>query len=255
MARIDLALQAQFESKYSHALYENSTRLVNLQKDKVIPLDIFRQLMGVPDKRFLNTSELTRNVINSAVEEVNQRADFMVELSPIKSGKKIVAFEWAVKSKSSSTQTVQMFPEEEVPLYTRIKNDFEQVSEQRLMMILRDFEQSYVQEKMAYTKKYAKQNAAGRYPFAYLISALKDDYQDHKQAQVAVDSAVKVSSDVERQWRNKLREINTEIKHWENLLAISPAKSKASMQNLLNKTQDKLKQHCSSQSAKDIEVS
>jgi hypothetical protein len=44
---LDVDLQSDFESKYGHALYENSTRFINLQKNKIIPLDTFRKILGV----------------------------------------------------------------------------------------------------------------------------------------------------------------------------------------------------------------
>jgi len=41
---LDVDLQSEFESKYGHALYENSTRFVNLQKNKVVQLETFRKI-------------------------------------------------------------------------------------------------------------------------------------------------------------------------------------------------------------------
>src|SRR3990167_3644070 len=44
---IDLNVQSKFDSKYGHALYENASRLVNLQKEKIIELGLFKKLFCV----------------------------------------------------------------------------------------------------------------------------------------------------------------------------------------------------------------
>ena len=102
---INLDLQAAFESKYGHSLYENSTRFVNMTKGKIIQLDTFRKLLGVSDKKYSSMRELTRNVIKPAVEEVNDRAEFVVNLQPIKTGRRVSGYELTVNSKKKSTPT------------------------------------------------------------------------------------------------------------------------------------------------------
>ncbi|HAU0145196.1 TPA: replication initiation protein, partial [Legionella pneumophila] len=99
---IDVDLQSEFESKYGHALYENSTRFINLQKNKIISLDTFRKILGVPEDKYPSMRELTRNVISPSLEEVNDRANFAVSLDPIRVGRKITGFEVLVKNKKNT---------------------------------------------------------------------------------------------------------------------------------------------------------
>ena len=53
---IDVDLQSEFESKYGHALYENSTRFINLQKNKIIQLETFRKILGVQEDKYINAA-------------------------------------------------------------------------------------------------------------------------------------------------------------------------------------------------------
>ncbi|HFD2357778.1 TPA: replication initiation protein, partial [Legionella pneumophila] len=102
---IDIDLQSEFESKYGHALYENSTRFINLQKNKIISLDTFRKILGVPEDKYPSMRELTRNVISPSLEEVNDRANFAVSLDPIRVGRKITGFEVLVQNKKNTIKS------------------------------------------------------------------------------------------------------------------------------------------------------
>jgi len=65
---IDLELQSQFESKYGHSLYENSTRFLNLQKGKIIPLDTNERGQGRVIIHFSSPSEadwLVQHFVNN----------------------------------------------------------------------------------------------------------------------------------------------------------------------------------------------
>ena len=101
---IDLDVQAKFESKYGHSLYENSTRFVNLHKSKIIQIDTFRKILGVQENRYSSIRELTRNVIKPSIEEVNDRAEFVVNIKSMKNGRKTTAFELTVVGKKRNIQ-------------------------------------------------------------------------------------------------------------------------------------------------------
>ena len=100
---IDIDLQAEFESKYGHSLYENSTRFLNMQKGKVLQLDTFRKLLGIGDEKYQSMRELSRIVIKPALEEVNDIANFIVGLQTVRTGRKIIGFELAVNPKKKNT--------------------------------------------------------------------------------------------------------------------------------------------------------
>lgn len=247
---LDVELQSEFESKYGHALYENSTRFVNLQKSKIIQLDIFRKMLGVQENKYSSMRELTRNVISPSLEEVNDRANFVVHLETVKNGRKIIGFEVSVKNKKKSIapdNSLGISRNENVQ--KEIKEAFGILNESILKNILNSYPEEYIQEKITYTKKHAKKSNAGLYPIAYFISAIKYDYKfkDEHQQQ---ENAEKLS-DTEIESNNKLSQLQSDLSHWEKLLEYAKKSNNEvqikNIQNIVVGCQEKLNQYYSDQ--------
>jgi plasmid replication initiation protein len=244
---LDIDLQSEFESKYGHALYENSTRFVNLQKNKVIQLDTFRKILGVQGDKYPSMRELTRNVIAPSVEEVNDRADFVVSLETMKNGRKITGFEVSVKNKKKSivTDNAQHISENE-KINKEIKQAFGVLSESVLENILNNYSEEYILEKIAYTKKCAKKESSGFYPIPYFISAIKHNYKFKEELQPQNTQEKTVDGKIE--WQNKLLRMQQDLKHWERMLEYGKARNNDSQiktaQNDILRCQEKIKQHC-----------
>ncbi|CAK0743415.1 hypothetical protein CCP3SC15_1260001 [Gammaproteobacteria bacterium] len=84
-ARIKLAILCQFRNKYAPAFYEN----LELYTNREIPIwdvavDELRSILGVGDKMKVFT-EFRRYVLNPALQEINDKADFNVTVVEIKS--------------------------------------------------------------------------------------------------------------------------------------------------------------------------
>lgn len=243
---IDVDLQSEFESKYGHALYENSTRFINLQKNKIISLDTFRKILGVPEDKYPSMRELTRNVISPSLEEVNDRANFAVSLDPIRVGRKITGFEVLVKSKKNTIiSEVSCIDRENEQIHKEIKSTFGILNESILENIINNYSEEYIQEKINYTKKYAKKERTGFYPIPYFISALKHDYKFKEEPKPEV-SQEKASND-EAEWEKKLFALQAELNHWEKLSGYTKAGDNQehvkNMQKFVLEAQEKLKQH------------
>lgn len=244
---IDIDLQSEFESKYSHALYENSTRFINLQKNKIIHLDIFRKILGVQNDKYINTRELTRNVIKPSLEEVNDRSDFIVSLDTVKNGRKTTGFEIAIKSKKKSiinpNDTSNAKQHEKIS--EQIKLEFGIISATVLSNILTNYSEEYLLEKIAYTKKYAKKDSSGLYPIPYFISAIKHDYK-FKEVQQTSNSSDKAENEFD-DWSRKLSLLQSDLRHWENRLAIANASKKEAeieaIQRVISGCQEKINHH------------
>ena len=212
---IDVDLQSQFESKYSHSLYENGTRFVNLYQNKVIQLDVFRKILGVPEDKYLNMREFNRSVIQPAIEEVNDRSDFTVELQGQKVGKKICAFEISAKARKIKNIN-EAIPE---PTHSKIKEEifytFGTVNKNVLGSIFLNYSEEYIFNKIAYTKKYAKKEQSGYYPIPYFISALKNDYsvKENNESKKEVLITEKKSD-----WDIKLEYLQSDLRYWEKRL-------------------------------------
>lgn len=239
---IDLDLQAKFESKYGHSLYENSTRFVNLNKGKIIQLDTFRKLLGVDAEKYPSMREFTRNVINPAVEEVNDRADFVVNLNGIKAGRKITGYELIVtpKKKIDQTQEADVCSNINHNLLNDIKNNFGHVGDAIIGNIFSSYDDEYILEKILYTKRFTKKNQEGFYPIAYLISALKMDYKTSEQLGDSLQDKQDQGSNILKDWMEEEKVLQREITHWQRLVSWQPTDNN---RTILADCEEKLRRH------------
>ena len=67
-ARIDLAVQRQFESQYALALYENCVRFRRVDSTGWIPLETWRGLLGVRDGQYARYADLRIRALDPAVD-------------------------------------------------------------------------------------------------------------------------------------------------------------------------------------------
>jgi plasmid replication initiation protein len=221
---IDMELQSQFESKYGHALYENSTRFLNLQKGKIIYLDTFRKLLGA-DGKYSSMREFNRNVIRPSVEEVNDRSDFIVDLKNISAGRKTIGFEISVLAKKNKAP-VNMCKINNEPnkIEEEIKKNFGAVSREVVNNILKNYSEEYLREKIAYTKTYARKDKLGFYPIPYLIKAIKDNYQFPGKDALEEEKLTEII-DSESVWHECLRLLQGDLKHWQHQLSCARARN------------------------------
>jgi plasmid replication initiation protein len=210
---IDLDIQSKYESKYSHALYENCTRLVNLQKEKIISLDIFRKMLGVPESKYLTMRELTRNVIRPSLEEVNDKADFRIDLESMKVGSKIIGFKIAAVNKITDVSSLKS----KKTLVNIINETFGELRQAILIDILKNYSEAYILEKIEYTKKYARRESSGLHPIRYFISALKGDYVSNNTLSKIILGDGN-DSDISK-WIENLKTLKSNAEHWERMLA------------------------------------
>lgn len=245
---IDLDIQSQFVSRYGHSLYENSTRFVNLKKDKIISLDIFRKMLGVREDKYPSARELMRNVIKTSIEEVNDCANFVVNLDSIKSGRKITGFELSVTNKKKTSLLERKIePSKQIEIQQLIKLAFGEVSVSILNNILEDYPQDYILEKITYTKKHARKEQTGLYPIAYFISALRDDYKDIGQL---VDDIEKKQPNAIDQthydWEEKLNLLFNDLNAWKRNLEYAKTSKNPSLEEIkkiILQCEEKLQQH------------
>jgi plasmid replication initiation protein len=255
---IDLEIQSQFESKYGLSLYENSTRFVNLQKNKIIQLDLFRKLLGVNEDKYTNIRELTRNVISPALEEVNDRADFEVKLDAIKMGRKITGFELSVTSKKTTASVHENSGSTKENLMSQIKQHFGNIVPHVLANILKSYSEEYIIEKMLYTVKHAKKDFTGNYPVPYFISALKNDYKSTEQVEKNTVPTFKIA-DIMTLWKEKWVLLRDDLVHWKKLEEFAIANNNSfqikNTQTIITQCEEKLREHllvCPEQEEKKV---
>ena len=91
-----------FSSKYAMALYEVVERRHNMDyiTAETFTLEEFRYLLDVQPGKYQRFAQLNQSVIQAAVKEVNHLCDFLVEVIPMKAGRKVTALtlQWRAKS-------------------------------------------------------------------------------------------------------------------------------------------------------------
>lgn len=178
--RINLFVQAKFNSTYSLVLYENCVRFKNIKQTSWFPIELFRSLMGVSGDKYPSFKEFKRNVINVGVKEVNQKSDIYIEPQFKKSGRTITAIQFIINENENympSFRKLRASSQEEAKINQQsslieVLTTQYQLSDKQARDIITSYEQQYVMEKINLMK--AKKNI--EHKGAYLIAALKNNY-------------------------------------------------------------------------------
>lgn len=179
--RINLFVQAKFNSTYSLVLYENCVRFKTIHQTSWMSLDLFRSLMGVPEDKYPEFKEFKRNVLNVAIKEVNQKSDIYIEPQFKKSGRSVSAIQFLISENESyqpSFKKLQRIenssatPQQQSTLMETLVTEFG-LSEKQASQTISAYSNDYIIEKINLVK--AKKNI--EHLGAYLLSALKKDYK------------------------------------------------------------------------------
>ncbi len=89
-ARLKMDVMLNFQGKYGLALYEMTSKRINLRRsEEIFSIAEFRNLLGVPKGKLTTWNNFWTKAICPAVAEVNQLAiDFRIEVEGLKAGKK-----------------------------------------------------------------------------------------------------------------------------------------------------------------------
>lgn len=89
-----------FSSVYSFRLYELAIKLLGM-KNQVVELEEIRRILQLEDK-YQEVRELNRKVITPAVSDINEKSDLLLNINPVKRGRRIVALEFKIAKKAKS---------------------------------------------------------------------------------------------------------------------------------------------------------
>lgn len=94
-ARLRREVMFALTSKYALTLYEMVQKRGNLKyrSSEKFSIDELRQVLGVPNGKLTTWSNLNLRALKPAVDEVNRLSDFMVDLAPIKTGRRVTHVE------------------------------------------------------------------------------------------------------------------------------------------------------------------
>ncbi len=202
--KIDLVIQSRFRSSYGLALYENCIRYRGLPHTKWFEMDLLRKLMGINAGTYDVFRDFKRRVLDKAIDEVNMYSDLLIEADLMKEGRRVVRVRFKLKDRakrlrlgSSGKKSENGAVDEISELKTTLVEQFG-LSSVQLKQTLADYEIKFIQEKVKLIessrpyKQGKVQNLA-----AYLISALKQDYQAVKAKQTEIININDVKKEIE----------------------------------------------------------
>ena len=199
-AKLNLRLQNRFTHRYGLILWEVCFDYFDTARDHgetpFIPLEKFRELMGVASDDYTAFKSLNQRVIKPAVKEINELTNFCVEVEQKRDGRKIGFLKFRIsrlKELASVEPTVEptqepLFPDiEDLPAVAntlvqagvarrealKIANQEWKAVDTDVSESYRDF-QSYVKEKIGL----AKQATGVKNRPGFIIQAIRENYQD-----------------------------------------------------------------------------
>ncbi len=188
-ARINLAIQRNFKTKYALILYEiacdHYIRSKGRGKTDFISIEDLRRKLGCfNDKSYEYFKEFNRYVLKKAVEEINKKSDIQIEIRQKKEKKKVTAVQLIITSnKTKSGMIDELFSpkQAEMPLapggelHARLMTEYG-LSEKQATDIVNNFDQQHIKDTLVYI---AKRQAAGKVDniASYTIRAFKDNYR------------------------------------------------------------------------------
>lgn len=105
---LNLAVQTSFSTKYSLVLWEHLAGRLGESAACVVTrtVDEMRKLQGISASEYTDYRDLAKRVLKPALDEVSNKSDLMVEATPVKNGRKIVAIEYRVQRKPAAGATL-----------------------------------------------------------------------------------------------------------------------------------------------------
>ena len=196
-AKLNLRLQNRFTHRYALILWEVCFDYFDTARDQgetpFIPLEKFRELMGIAPDDYTAFKTLNHRVIKPAVKEVNELTNFSVDVEQRREGRRIGALKFRISRAKvlpapEATQEA-LFPDiADLPVVVhtlmqagvtrrealKIANkEWKAVEADVSMEDYRDFE-TYVNEKVELAKQASDVKNLG----GFVMQAVRDNYQD-----------------------------------------------------------------------------
>ena len=113
--KLNLRLQNQFTSKYALVLWEVCFDYFDADRDQgetlFIPLETFRELMGLEKNEYPLFKELNRNIIKPAVKEINDLTNYHVDVEYKRLGRRIAELKFRITKVKQLPVQESLFPD------------------------------------------------------------------------------------------------------------------------------------------------
>ena len=115
--RLNLRLQNRFKSQYALILWEVCFDYFNVHwgqgETPFIPLETFRELMGVEIGEYSEFKDLNKKVIKPAIKEVNALTDYFLEVEQKRIGRKVAELKFRIIKVKKLPVQESVFPDVE----------------------------------------------------------------------------------------------------------------------------------------------
>ena len=114
-AKLNLHLQNQFKSQYALVLWEICFDYFDRDREKgqtpFIPLETFRELMGIEADEYRTFKALNQTLIKPAVKEINEVTDYFVEAEHKRLGRKVAELKFYITKVKQLPVQESLFPD------------------------------------------------------------------------------------------------------------------------------------------------
>jgi hypothetical protein len=204
-ARISLSLQNQFDSKHALTLWELCVDYLGAGREHgempFIPLEEFRELMGLQEGQYQRFKDVSNHVIKSALVEINRVSDLRVTVDYQRQGRKVVALKFKIRRVPllPVARQAELFPDlEDMPAVVKLLTDaglamqdalgvwqegFDYVDPDKRPAVGDDPESaflSYVREKIHLLHQ-RRESGKLAHPTGFLIQAIRKNYGNAKR--------------------------------------------------------------------------
>ena len=208
-SKLNLRLQNQFKSQYALILWEVCFDYFDTDRDQgetpFIPLETFRELMGVGADEYARFPFLNRDVIKPALNEINDLTNYHVEVEQKRVGRKVAELKFRITRVKQLPVQESLFPDiENLPpvAVELVQAHVDRKTARHIAQKAWEFVNStklpppdaypdflaYVAEKIEMS--FSAANVANR--GGYVIEAIRENYQDErvrKERQVRAERA------------------------------------------------------------------
>ena len=114
-AKLNLRLQNRFKGQYALVLWEVCFDYFDTDRDQgetpLIPLETFRELMGIEAGEYQTFKALNQFVIKPAIKEINDLTDYHVEIEQKRIGRRIGELKFRIKRVKQLPVQESLFPD------------------------------------------------------------------------------------------------------------------------------------------------
>ncbi len=141
-----------FNSRYSIRMYELLIQWKTAKKIPIFIIETLREQLGLKENQYKKMSNFKDRVLNTAIDEINEKSDIEVSYEQVKEKAKIIGFKFKIKQKKTKEKTVKQEKERDKNVIDWISNKTDKEQE-----IIKANADAYI-AKMNITNEQHKQN-------------------------------------------------------------------------------------------------